>query len=130
MSSEVTVKQETAGREENLQPGRVYAPNVEIRETEDALWLWADLPGVGENDVDVRIENDVLRIQGSVRVDDYADLTPVYSEYNVGRFRRDFQLTSQIDANRIVAQMRHGVLELQLPKAEEAKPQSIPISVQ
>ena len=129
MSDEVTIKQETNEREENLQPGRSYSPNVEIRETDDAFWLWADLPGVDQDSVDVRLENDILSIQGDVKADDYADLTPVYTEYNVGRFRRSFRLATQIDPAKISAKMRDGVLELQLHKADEAKPQQIPITI-
>jgi HSP20 family molecular chaperone IbpA len=130
MSSEVTVKQETRSGDENLKPGRTFAPNVEIRETDDAVWLWADLPGVGQESVEVRLENDVLRIEGEVEVDEYADLTPVYTEYNVGSFRRSFHLTTPIDPTKIHATMKNGVLELQLHKAEEAKPHQIPITIQ
>ena len=62
-------------------------------------------------------------------MDDYADLAPAYTEYNVGNFKRSFRLSTVIDAEHIEARMESGVLELQLPKAEEARPQSIPISV-
>lgn len=129
MSDELTIKQEEKSREEGLRPGRSYVPNVDIRESEDALWLWADMPGVDESSVDIRLENNILRIQGDVKADDYADLTPVYTEYNVGRFSRSFQLATSFDPEKISATMRNGVLELQLEKSEEAKPRSIPIAV-
>jgi HSP20 family molecular chaperone IbpA len=129
MANEVTVKQESNATEEQTRPGRTYVPNVEIRETEDSLWLWADLPGVDQDSVDVHLENGVLSIQGEVRAEDYASLTPAYTEYNVGNFRRDFRLSTAIDTERIVARMNSGVLELQLPKSEEARPHQIPISV-
>ena len=129
MANEITVKQESDVREEETRPGRTYVPNVEIRETDDALWLWADMPGVAQNSVDVRLENGVLSIHGEVQMDDYANLAPAYTEYNVGNFRRTFRLSTVIDAERIEAKMNGGVLELQLPKAEEARPQRIPISV-
>ena len=130
MSDEVTIKQENRAQNESLQPGRTYVPNVEIRETEDSIWLWADLPGVSEESVDVRLENNVLHIRGDVQPDDYADLSPVYTEYNVGSFRRSFHLSNTLDPDRINARMRNGVLELQLHKSEEAKPHQIPITVQ
>jgi HSP20 family molecular chaperone IbpA len=129
MSNEVTVKQETQSRDENLRPGRTFAPNVEIRETNEALWIWADLPGVDQDAVNVNLENNVLRIDGAVSPGDYADLAPVYTEYNVGGFERTFRLTTPIDADNIHAKMNNGVLELQLPKAEEARPRQIPISL-
>lgn len=129
MADELTVKQESDVNEEETRPGRTYVPNVEIRETEDAMWLWADMPGVSQDSVDISLESGVLSIQGQVQTDDYADLTPAYTEYNVGNFKRSFSLSTVIDAEHIEAKMRSGVLELRLPKAEEARRQRIPISV-
>ena len=128
MSNQVTVKQEGDVAEEQTRPGRTYLPNVEIRETEDALWLWADMPGVDQSSVEIHLENGVLSIEGTVQTDEYADLTPAYTEYNVGNFRRSFQLSTAIDPQRIEAKMKSGVLELHLPKSEEARPQRIPIT--
>jgi HSP20 family protein len=128
MEKEITVKQESDVREEETRPGRTYVPNVEIRETEEALWLWADMPGVAQSSVDVRLENGVLSIEGEVQMDEYKDLAPAYTEYNVGNFRRTFRLSTAIDAEHIEAKMNGGVLELRLPKAEEVRPQRIPIS--
>jgi HSP20 family molecular chaperone IbpA len=129
MADELTVKQESDVNEEETRPGRIYVPNVEIRETDDAMLLWADMPGVSQDSVEINLEGGVLSIQGQVQTDDYADLTPAYTEYNVGNFKRSFRLSTAIDAEHIEAKMRSGVLELRLPKAEEARPQRIPISV-
>ena len=129
MANELTVKQESKAAEEETRPGRTYVPNVEIRETEDAMWLWADMPGVSQDSVDVHLENGVLSIRGEVQLDDYADLEPAYTEYNVGNFKRNFRLSTVIDVEHIEARMESGVLELRLPKAEEARPHRIPISV-
>jgi HSP20 family molecular chaperone IbpA len=125
--NEMTVKQEIGSRHEHTRAGRTYAPNVEIRETEDAIWLWADLPGVDEESVDVNVDGGMLSVRADVKADDYADLTPVYTEYNVGRFERRFRLSTEVDPDHIEARLRDGVLELQLPKAEEARPRRIPI---
>ena len=130
MADELTVKQESDVNEEETRPGRIYVPNVEIRETDDAMLLWADMPGVSQDSVEISLEGGVLSIQGQVQTDDYADLTPAYTEYNVGNFKRSFRLSTVIDAEHIEAKMRSGVLELRLPKAEEARLQKIPISVQ
>ena len=129
MSNQVTVKQEDDVAEEQTRPGRTYLPNVEIRETEDALWLWGDMPGVDQSSIDIHLENGVLSIEGQVQTDEYADLTPAYTEYNVGNFRRSFRMSTAIDTQRIEAKMKNGVLELRLPKSEEARPQRIPITV-
>jgi HSP20 family molecular chaperone IbpA len=125
MSNQVTVKQEGDLAEEQTRPGRTYLPNVEIRETEDSLWLWADMPGVDQSSVEIHLENGALSIEGVVKTDEYADLTPAYTEYNVGNFRRSFRLSTAIDTQRIEAKMKNGVLELRLPKSEEARPQRL-----
>ncbi len=113
---------------ERTRPGRAFVPSVDIYETADSLWLWADMPGVSEDSVDVRLADGVLTIEGRVSLESYENLTPVYSEYNVGHFERRFTLPTDIDADRISGRMRNGVLEVELPKAERAKPRRIPIS--
>jgi HSP20 family molecular chaperone IbpA len=103
-------------------------PDVDIYETPDSIWLVADMPGVDEQSVDVHVEKGVLSIDGRVSLQDYENLTPVYTEYNVGNYARRFTLSSEIDTERIKARMRNGVLELELPKAEHAKPRRITVS--
>jgi HSP20 family protein len=120
-------KQEVAGNEQT-RPGRTYVPDVDIYETPDSLWLRADMPGVDEQSIEVNVNEGVLSIEGRVAVKDYENLSPVYTEYNVGNYARRFTLASTIDAERISARMKNGVLELELPKAEKAKPRRIAIS--
>lgn len=127
MRREVTVKQPGAA-EEGTRPGRTYRPNVDIGETRDAVWMAVDLPGVDDKSVEVELEDRTLTIQARVSMEDYRDLTPIYSEYNVGNFERTFHVSSRIDGGRIEARIENGVLHLKLPKAEEAKPRTIAIS--
>lgn len=110
-------------------PGRYYVPDVDIYEDESTLWLWADMPGVGQDKVSIDLHDNVLTLQGEVLLDDYKDLTPVYTEYNVGHYSRRFTLSEdiQIDRDRITARMSDGVLELQVPKVERAKPRRITV---
>ena len=121
-------KQELTG-EERTRPGRTYVPYIDICETKDSLWLWADMPGVHEHSVDVRVDNDVLTVEGRVSLREYENLAPVYTEYNVGNFVRRLALSEDIDAEHIKARMTNGVLELELPKAERAKPRRITVTV-
>ncbi len=123
------VKHEAAG-EERTRPGRTYVPNVDICETADALELWADMPGVDEGSIEVKLEDNILSIEGQVGVKDYEGLRPLYTEYNVGNYARRFTVSSDIDAEHIRARIVNGVLELVLPKSARAKPRRIPISVQ
>jgi len=110
-------------------PGRYYVPDVDIYEDENTLWLWADMPGVGQEKVSIDLHDNVLTLQGEVLLDDYKGLTPVYTEYNVGHYSRRFTLSEdiQIDRDRIIARMSDGVLELQVPKIERAKPRRITV---
>jgi HSP20 family protein len=122
-------KQERTGNE-LTRPGRTYVPDVDIYETTDSLWLRADMPGVEEQSIAINVKEGVLSIEGQVEVKDYENLRPVYTEYNVGNYSRRFTLANTIDADRIRARMQNGVLELELPKAEQAKPRRIAISAQ
>jgi HSP20 family molecular chaperone IbpA len=114
---------------EQTRPGRTYVPEVDIYETQDGLWLWADMPGVDENSLEVRVADGVLSIEGQVALQEYDSLDPVYTEYNVGNYARRFSLSNEIDADHIKARMTDGVLALELPKAERAKPKRIAVSV-
>jgi HSP20 family protein len=114
---------------EQTRPGRTYIPEVDIYETQDSLWLWADMPGVDENSLEVRVADGVLSIEGQVSLPEYDNLNPVYTEYNVGNYARRFSLSNEIDVDRIHARMNDGVLALELPKAERAKPKRIAVSV-
>jgi len=113
---------------EQTRPGRTYVPDVDIYETTDSLWLWADMPGIDENSLEVNVADGVLSIEGQVALQDYDNLTPVYTEYNIGNYARRFTLSNEIDTERIKARMNNGVLELELPKAERAKPRRITVS--
>jgi HSP20 family molecular chaperone IbpA len=75
----------------------------------------------------VNVDNGVLTIEGRIDFNKYEGLQPIYSEYNIGPFRRSFRISSQIAQDKIKAEMRDGVITLTLPKAEEAKPRRIEV---
>jgi HSP20 family protein len=120
-------KQQLAKTQEQTRPGRYYIPNVNIYEFDQSLKLWADMPGVKEKDVDITLKDGVLTIIGRVATDMYAGLRPMYTEYNVGNYYREFALNEDIDEANIRASLRNGVLELELPKKEKAKPRRIEV---
>jgi HSP20 family protein len=113
---------------EHTRPGRTFVPDVDIYETVDSLWLWADMPGVDEKSIELNVADGILSIEGQVALEEYNNLAPVYTEYNIGNYARRFTLSNEIDPERIKARMTNGVLELELPKAERAKPRRITVS--
>src|SRR5579862_1992837 len=129
VSQELAVreKQELAQQEEKTVPGRYFVPAADIFETDDALTLLLEMPGVSKNNVDVQIENDVLRVEGKIDYSAYKDIEPVYTEYNVGHYARAFTLSNKIDRDAITAQVENGVLTLTLPKSKDTLPRRITV---
>lgn len=121
-------KQQVQGQEKT-RAGRYFLPDVDIYESNEALHLRADMPGVKDEDVEVTLENSVLTIDGKVVLDMYQGLSPLYTEYNVGNYFRQFELNETLDESKISAKMKDGVLELELPKAEAAKPRRIEVKI-
>ena len=108
---------------------RPWAPRVDVAETEDGFHLVADLPGLNRKDVSITFENGVLTISGE-RADTFdAESTPaVRRERWTGRFERAFEFTTDVDASRIKATVRDGVLRIDVPRAEQSKPVRITVS--
>jgi HSP20 family molecular chaperone IbpA len=125
---QVQEKREVNASRESTRPTRAFVPSADIYESENALTVVLEMPGVNKGNVDVNIEDGVLTVDGRIDFTKYDGLQPVYSEYNVGPFRRTFQISSQIDHSKIAAQMQNGIMTLELPKAETAKPRRIQVS--
>ena len=126
---EIAVKnKQEVTREEGTRAGNTYRPDVDICETPEGLWLWADVPGVDEKRINVHLADGVLTIEAQVDVQEYKDLKPVYTEYNVGNYFRRFSISNDVEVDRISAQVTNGVLEVHLPKAERAKPKRIAVT--
>ncbi len=106
--------------------GVVARPRVDILETEQEVLLFADLPGVRPNDVDVRFENGELTIHGR-RTPPHAGKRRVLCEYEPAHYHRAFRLTEDVSADKIDAELKNGVLKVRLPKAEAAKPRRIAV---
>ena len=116
-----------AGEESNLTP---WAPAVDIYETENELVIKADLPDVNPQNLDIRVENNILTIRGErkfeskVKEDNYLRVERAY-----GSFSRSFSLANSVKTEAIKADYQNGVLTLSLPKREEAKPKQIKVTV-
>jgi HSP20 family molecular chaperone IbpA len=123
----VQEKKEAVSREEKTVPARFYVPNTDIYESDDALTVVMEMPGVEKKDVEVSVEEDIVRVEGRIDFTKYEGLDPLYTEYNIGHFGRAFSLSSKIDQQQISAQLEDGVLTLTLKKAKEAMPRRIAI---
>jgi len=112
-----------ATRDETL----YIAPPVDIFETEDALTVVADLPGVGKDDVDIRVEDGVLTIKGKANYTASANM--LREEFGLSGYFRQFKLSDEVDQDKISAATKNGVLIVTLPKAEKSKPRRIKVNL-
>jgi HSP20 family protein len=124
---EVQDKKELVSKEEKTIPARYFVPATDIYETDDALTVVMEVPGVQRKDIDINLERDVIRIEAHIDPSKYDGLDPLYTEYNVGHFARAFTISSKIDQQQIGAQLEDGVLTLTLKKAKDAMPRRIEI---
>ena len=111
--------------------GRAWLPAVDMHETKDDLVLKVELPGVREKDVTVSITGDLLTIKGERRwsEEEGRDQKFLHVERVHGQFERLIQLPMAVQADKVKATYRDGVLEVTLPKAEELKPREIKIDI-
>ena len=108
---------------------RAMVPRVDVYEDDTGITLLADLPGVPKDQLELKIDGDSLSIEGQVMPSTPEGLEPVYAEVRVPRYRRVFTLSRELDAGRVEANLKDGVLNLRIPKREEAKPRRIAIQV-
>jgi len=125
---QVQRKRELDKKEEGTIPVRVFMPTADIYETQDALKVILEMPGVEKGNVDVHVEDGVLNVEGRLDLTKYKGLQPLYTEYNIGHYSRSFRLSNKINQEKIGAELKECVLSLTLPKVEEAKPRTIQVN--
>ena len=124
---EVREKKELRTKDEKTVPARYFVPTTDIYETDESLTVVMEMPGVDKEDIAVKLENDVLSVQGQIDFSKYQEMEPVYTEYNVGHYARSFTLSDRIDQNEISAQLDNGVLTFTLKKVKQALPRRIEV---
>jgi len=133
MATEATTdvqKAETANvatAPEQTRTGPVYSPAVDIFENDNTITLLADMPGVKASDLEIDLRENVLTLTGRVTPLGTAKESNVLREYRPGAFFRQFTLSEAIDQPKIDAQLTDGVLRLELPKVEKARPRQITV---
>ena len=118
--------QATAGAE-RTKNRRVYVPKVDIIDTKEAVVMYADMPGVDRDSLDVTIEKNVLTISGAVKPPEFKGRSIAYAEYDVGDYDRSFTISDDIDREKVDAVVKNGVLKLVLHKAPEAAVKKITV---
>lgn len=118
-------KQELQG--EGTRPGPIFRPDVDILERADGYVIYADLPGVDDRSVDVRLDKGTLTLDAQLATRPDPSWSPLHAEYRYGSYRREFRISDDIDADGVSAHMRNGVLELHLPKSAASQPRAIPV---
>lgn len=124
----VKEKQEVTASAEQTRQGAVFSPNVDIFETDRQITLMADLPGVTAEHLTIDLRDSLLTLSGEVAPMAAPEENPLLTEYETGRYYRQFTLSEVIDQNRIDARIKDGVLRLTLPKVEKAAPRTIKVS--
>jgi len=120
-------QQVATGKEGTRAQERYMQPPADIYETSEGLVLLADLPGVAPSDLEIRLEDHRLTIQGKAQ--HMLTSEPISREYELGNFFRQFELSEQVDQGKIAARLQHGVLTLRLPRAEKPEPRQITVQV-
>jgi HSP20 family protein len=104
-----------------------FNPPIDIYETSDGLVLYADLPGVTSEGLDLQVQDNRLTLFGRIQQNE-ADATVVHEEYQVGDFLRSFILSDEVDHDRISARLNNGVLRVELPRANRTRPRRIEVT--
>jgi HSP20 family protein len=127
----MNARNQVSNRETEHEPENfgTLLPPVDIYEDEMGITLTADLPGVSKEHLGVKVNGDNLLIEGEVSVPAPQDMELLYAEILASSYRRSFTLSRELDASKIEANLKDGVLKLRIPKAEEARPRKIEIKV-
>ena len=104
-------------------------PPVDVVEDAKGITLYADLPGVPREALNLRVDGDQLLLEAEARIHQPEGLTPQHTEVGLTRYRRSFTLSKELDAEQVSAELSHGVLRLRIPKAAHLQPRRIEVQV-
>lgn len=114
---------------ENARAEPALLPPVDVFEDANGITLFADLPGVPKDKLNLQLETDSLTIEGEVALETPEGMESGHAEVRVPRYRRVFTLSRELDSDKAQAEFKNGVLKLRIPKAEHAQPRKIEIKV-
>ncbi len=109
--------------------GAALWPPVDVIEDATGITLYADLPGVPREKLNLQVEGDTLTIEAELGLDVPPGLASTHAEVQLARYRRVFTLSKELDAEKVNAELQHGVLRLRIPKAEHAQPRKVQVQI-
>ncbi|MGD2055499.1 MAG: Hsp20/alpha crystallin family protein [Gammaproteobacteria bacterium] len=120
-------RRESTGAQSRSEPEIVLRPPVDIYEDDEGITLHADMPGVTREDLEIRVDNDTLLIEGDSPIELPEGMQPLYADVRSTRYRREFGLSGELDTDAIDASLNDGVLTLRIPKRAEVRPRKIEV---
>jgi HSP20 family molecular chaperone IbpA len=127
--------QTVANTENRTNPGirqpthSALRPDVDVHENDHFIKLYAELPGVNQDDLNITIDKNNLLLEATATIDAPTEMDVVYAEFQVASFKRSFSLSNELDADNVKALLTNGILQLTIPKKEIATPRKIEVNV-
>jgi HSP20 family protein len=128
MSNNVVQRENTAAAERPARDERALVPPVDVIEEPAGITLYADLPGVSRERLNLRVEGDTLTIEGELSLPLPEGMQASHAEIEQARFRRSFTLSKELEPDKVSAELSHGLLRVRIPKAEHAQPRRIEVT--
>ena len=128
MSNDVMQRTDTAPNGPSARDERALLPPVDVLEDATGITLYADMPGVGRERLDLRVEGDTLNIEGELSLPLPKDMQASHAEVERARYRRSFTLSRELEPDKISAELSHGLLRVRIPTAEHAQPRRIAVN--
>jgi HSP20 family protein len=127
--NDLNPKQDTAVSQQPARDEAVLLPPVDVVEDATGITLYADLPGVSKDKLQLRVEGDQLSIEGELALPLPQGMQAHHAEVRLSRYRRAFTLSKELDADKVDAELSQGLLRVRIPKAEHAQPRKIAVQV-
>jgi len=124
-----TVSKNDVSPDAGQQPESILRPPVDIFEDAEGITLVADIPGVSKEGLNLQVDNDSLTVHGEVSIDTPDGMQALHADVRSKRYERSFSLSNELDVDAIDASLKHGVLQVRIPKRAEVKPRKIEVRV-
>jgi HSP20 family protein len=121
------MREQVTQRDSNIREDAAVRPPVDVIEDANGITLYADLPGVAKDKLNIQVDGETLTLEGDMSLALPDGMEAAYADVDLPKYRRVFTLSKELDANKISADFQHGVLKLRIPKAEHAQPRKITI---